>query len=340
MNNIWHFLKEFESKEIVKRFINKKYNYELNTAKAIEINSAFTQGREYFSSSQKADISVRPLLQYYGVVALSRGLILILDKTARENNIVPSHGLKINNWPDVSKSGKIEDIILKSSNGTFSELLRVTNNKSYFRAGSSAINWHVSYNIPSTESEFYFREISFCFPDLVQSVKAWLDIEVPSRVLNKLKVKDDKYELEIQGKYDKKLLELIFPLSSFKELEIKAAGHICIVKFYAEQVPNICQRWVSAFQVIGDPCVVPPFKNNFFLNDISTMYSSSFVLGTISRYYPSTWNNINKGINNDSILPFAINYMDFIQDKFPQIIMDFIESPHDFEKTEKPEDKE
>ena len=64
------------------------------------------------------------------------------------------------------------------------------------------------------------------------------------------------------------------------------------------------------------------------------MYSVSFILGTISRYYPSNWNNINKGINNDSVLPFALNYMDFIQEKFPQIIMDFIKSPYDFEKKE------
>lgn len=332
MNDIWHFLKEFESKEIMKRFILKKYDYELSSSKALEINSAFIQGREYFFSSKKADISVRPLLQYYGLVALSRGLILILDKNARENNITPSHGLKIKNWADVSKSGKIEDIILKTSNGTFNELIRVTSNKTYFRAGSSGINWQVSFDIPSNEVEFSFREISLCFPDLTKSVKAWLDIEVPSRTLNKLKLDRDKYELEIQGKYDKELFDLVFPLTYFKELEFKEVSNNCLVKFNSAQTPNLNQKWVSTFQVIGDPCVVPPFGNQFFLNDISKMYSASFILGTISRYYPSTWNNINKGISNDSVLPFALNYMDFIQDKFPQIIMDFINSPYEFEK--------
>jgi hypothetical protein len=333
MNDIWHFLKEFESKEIVKRFFAKKYNYDLNSSKALEINSSFIQGREYFSSSQKADISVRPLLQYYGVVALSRGLILILDKDARENTIKPSHGLKIKNWSDIGKSGKTEDIILKSSRGTFNELIKVTNNKSYFRAGSSGINWHVSFGIPATEIEFSFKEIAFCFPDLRQSVKAWLDIEVPSRIMNELIVEGDRYKLKIQGKYDKDLLDQIFPETYYHDIEINEEGNTsCIVKFNSEQTPNLCQQWVTAFQVIGDPCVVPPFKNGFFLNDISTMYSSSYILGTISRYHPSTWNNINKGISNDSVLPFAINYMDFIQEKFPQTIMDFIKSPYDFEK--------
>ena len=86
MNNVWHFLREFESKELVKRYIKNRYDYSINTSKAIEITSAFSQGREYFFNSNEADISVRPLLQYYGVVALSRGLILVLNKTARENN--------------------------------------------------------------------------------------------------------------------------------------------------------------------------------------------------------------------------------------------------------------
>lgn len=334
MNDNWHFLKEFESKEIVKRFIKKKYGYELNSSKAIEINSAFIQGREYFSSSKQSDISVRPLLQYYGVVALSRGLTLILDKNLRENNITPSHGLKIKNWTDVNKSGRIEDIVLKSSNGTFTELIKVTNNKTYFRAGSSGINWQVSFDIPPLEVEFSFKEIAFCFPDLSQSVKAWLDIEVPSRTLNKLKLEGKKFELEIQGKNDTELLSQIFPSTCFEEIEIVEVNNTCIIKFKSDQIPNLCQRWVSAFQVIGDPCVVPPFNNGFSLNDISTMYSSSFILGTISRYYPSTWNNINKGINNDSVLAFALNYMDFIQEKFPQIIMDFIKSPYEFENKE------
>ncbi len=31
MNDIWHFLREFESKDIVKRFYKRKFNYELNT---------------------------------------------------------------------------------------------------------------------------------------------------------------------------------------------------------------------------------------------------------------------------------------------------------------------
>lgn len=332
MNNVWYFLKEFESKDIVKRFFIRKYNYSISANKALEINSAFTQGREYFFSSQKADISVRPLLQYYGVVALSRGLILILDKNSRENNIIPSHGLKIKNWSEVSKSGRIEDITLKSSRGTFTELIKVTNNKTYLKSGSSDINWQVGYDLPGREIEFCFKEIAFCFPDLKKSVEAWLNIDVPSCIIREFKYDDDTFRLEIQGNNDEKLLNQIFPKAFFKNIEIEEIRNTYfIVKLNSEQIPNLCQQWETAFPIIGEMCVAPPFKDGFFLNDISTMYSASFILGTISRYYPSAWNNINKGICYDSVLPFAMNFMGFIQTKFPRVIMDFINSPYDFE---------
>ena len=40
---------------------------------------------------------------------------VLKNKKARENNIKPSHGLKITNWSKIAESGKLEDIIVKSS---------------------------------------------------------------------------------------------------------------------------------------------------------------------------------------------------------------------------------
>lgn len=331
MNDTWNFLKEFESKDIVKRFIKKEYNYNLNSAKAYEITSAFVQGREYFSSSKKADISVRPLLQYYGVVALSRGLILILNKDAREDNIKSSHGLKICNWLDIKKSGKIENLILKSSNGTFNELIKITDNKSYFRVNSSGIGWFVKFDVPPLEIQFSFKEIAFCFPDLKKSVESWLDQRVPSITLVNFTFDDNGYEMEVQGKYNKDLFDLIFPTSCFIDIEFWDKNSNCVVKYNKGMFPNLCQRWDVGIGNIGEPCVVRPLEGNMYINDISTMFAASYIFGMISRYYPSTWNNINKGISNDSVLPFALNFMDFIQEKFPQIVIDFIKSPYNFE---------
>ena len=292
MNNTWHFLREFESKDLVKKYIKKKYDFELNSAKAYEILSAFKQGRSYFESVQVADISVKPLLLYYGVVSLSRGLILILNKEARENNIKPSHGLKITNWSDVEASGKLESIIVKTTNGTFRELLSATNNKSYFRAGSSGINWHCEYGIQEAQFEFSLKELSYSFPDLTKAVESWLGFEIPSLELKKLNHKDAKTIVEFQGKGKEKLSE-IFPKMLYKNQIATESTHTTNLTYECLAAPHLCQKWKSSFVVIGDPYVIPPFGTFVFLNDISKMFAVSFIFGTISRYHPTTWNNIN-----------------------------------------------
>ncbi|WNW01348.1 YaaC family protein [Tenacibaculum sp. HL-MS23] len=330
MNDTWHFLREFESKDLVKRYIKKKYDFELNSTKAYEIVSAFKQGRGYFDSVKVANISVKPLLLYYGIVSLSRGLILILNKKARENNIKPSHGLKITNWSKIAESGKLEDIIVKSSNGTFKELITATKNKSYFRAGSNGINWHAEYLIYEGDYEFNLKELSYSFPDLKKSTESWLGLKIPSRKLNNLKRKEiSKTEIEVQGK---ELLNIIFPDNVFRNSVITEGNLISKIIYDGKFHPHLCQKWASSFDVIGAPYVIPPFNEYIFMNDISKMFAISFIFGTISRYYPTTWNNINSGIKNDSILPFTTNLMDFLQEKYPQIIIDFIESPFEFEK--------
>nr|WP_315151206.1 YaaC family protein [uncultured Flavobacterium sp.] len=329
MNDIWHFLREFESKDLVKRHIKKKFGYELNSSKAFEITSAFRQGRSYFESAKKSNISVKPLLQYYGIVALSRGLILILNSKSRENNITPSHGLKIKNWSDISASGKLEDIILKTSSGTFRELISSTKNISYFRAGSSAINWHSEYYIPTEEFEFNLKELSYSSPDLKKSVESWLGNDIPTKQLKALKHIENKTLIEIEGLEN---VDEIFPEILFKNQTITKTSNSTKITFECPAPPHLTQKWVSSFGVIGDPYVIPPFENLIFLNDISKMFAVSFIFGTISRYYPTTWNNITNGIKDDRVLPFAINLMDFLEEKYPQIIMDFISSPYKFEE--------
>lgn len=326
MNNTWHFLREFESKDLVKQYIKKKFDFSLSSEKALEISAAFKQGRSYFESSINADISVKPLLQYYGVVALSRGLILILNKTSRENTIKPSHGLKICNWGSVLQNKKLENIKIKTSSGTFKELLEATKNISYFRGKSNYINFSSEFDIVENDFEISLQELSYSFPDLKKSAESWLGFSIPSSMIEFLMHENGKTEIGIR---DITFIKQIFPETLYPNLTITENSLYKNVAYESDIWPHISQKWESSFQIHGDLYVHPPFSNNIFLNDISKMFATTFILGTISRYYPTTWMNITSGIENDRILPFAINFMDFIQEKFPNIILDFINAPYE-----------
>ena len=301
MNNTWHFLREFESKDLVKQYIKKKYEYTLNPEKALEISSAFKQGRSYFESSINADISVKPLLQYYGVIALSRGLILILNKTARENTIKPSHGLKICNWSTILKTKKLENIKVKTSSGTFKELIEATKNISYFRGKSNYINWNSEFDIEKNDFELSFKELSYSFPDLKKSIESWLGQSIPSTLIDSFSHENGK---TIIGIRDTTFIKEIFSEDLYPNVIVRNADYYKIVSYESNNWPNISQKWESSFQTHGDPYLQPPFTGNIFLNDIGKMFATTFILGTISRYHPTTWMNITNGIENDKILQY------------------------------------
>ncbi len=126
----WARLSLYESTDIVRDLFQKRHGRELAAEKAREIVSAVAQGREYFSAASDGGLLVRPLLQYYGVLSLSRALILVLSPNLRETSLPQAHGLGSVRWSqnlanDVRRPEDLEVIITK---GTFLSLLESTDN--------------------------------------------------------------------------------------------------------------------------------------------------------------------------------------------------------------------
>lgn len=98
-----------------------------------EITSCVIQSIEYFRSACTAEINVKPLLLYYGSLAISRALIMLIDKK-RECDLHSGHGLSTKNWQEIlsQKTNNILDLKLSVAKGTFLELLKATKNKIYF----------------------------------------------------------------------------------------------------------------------------------------------------------------------------------------------------------------
>ena len=104
-NSRWSEVSLFESFDYVQSWHQWKHKTHLHPAKTSQINAFFAQGREYFRNAASADLSVKPLLLYYGVLSLSRGLILLNDTTKTEDDLQGSHGLKAVGWKPLLKKG-------------------------------------------------------------------------------------------------------------------------------------------------------------------------------------------------------------------------------------------
>ena len=72
MDKIWHKLLDYESRDLIERFIETKHQRRASARQVNEISSNFIQAREYFRNTENSNLSVKPLLLYYGVNSLSR----------------------------------------------------------------------------------------------------------------------------------------------------------------------------------------------------------------------------------------------------------------------------
>lgn len=127
-HGVWRALGIYESTETVRRLYQEKTGRRPSAAKAREIVSLFSQGREYFRGAAGAGELVRPLILYYGALSLARALILFLD--TKKSKVAGSHGLGADGWADLNtESEKVPGLPMTvHASGTLPELWRVTNN--------------------------------------------------------------------------------------------------------------------------------------------------------------------------------------------------------------------
>ncbi len=126
---MWAGLSVYESTELVGRFVASRTEKKIDDARAREIAAYFSQGREYFRSAAGAGELVRPLILYYGAVALARGTVLFLQPAG--NGVKPSHGLRARDWEDLNdQPSAVPQVPLEvGKQGTFPELWRATGNE-------------------------------------------------------------------------------------------------------------------------------------------------------------------------------------------------------------------
>ncbi len=334
MNRIWNELLGFETRDIVERYTQQKHKKKLNANRIQQITSNFIQGREYFDSATKADITVRPLLQYYGVMALSKGLILSLDISKTEHQLKKSHGLEVINWNQTLKNKNFENIQIKVCDGTFYELISTTENKNYLRANSTVVNYG-SHLTPSKKGDIYtLKQVIQYFPDLKKEYYSWIEEKLQMAQVQKIKFlkKENRMLIELSQIVEDKVIDLIFPDQYCKNKDIKKVNHRTLISYdYNKWGPNISQKWDGTLN-IGDIYVVPVLPGDIGLNLLGGMYIISYFLGMLVRYYPTNWIGLKRVEKGDKIFPFVHRILDFVSEKYPIQILDFLNAPYDFER--------
>ncbi len=330
----WYSLREFETRDITARAYKSRHSLDLPAGKAREIASHVVQAREYFRNAASADFTVRPLLLYYGVASLARGITLFLDPKARESDLKPSHGLQTCDWgKDLSQGLNGIDILrVRLTAGLFLEFLTATENKSYFRSNSSGINFSTGGGIPLKNSEVSLLETVGRIPDIASQYHAWRGQVTPSVVLDALEVDgtNGTYTFRV-SRASEEDIKAIFPPSMFLGRTVEINGRNATVVTNQDVVPYFAQEIGSLN--IGTIVLFKPLEGGLSLTPLSSCFVLSFCLGMLCRYFPTTWINVARTEKGDAFYPLAVRLLDWIEETFPAMVVDVLRGPYEFEKS-------
>ena len=82
---------------------------------------------------------------------------------------------------------------------------------------------------------------------------------------------------------------------------------------------------------IGDVYLVRPIREGICLNTLGLYFGASFILGMVVRYFPRVWISLSRQQKGDRINPLVRRFVTLIQNRFPQIALEFLDSPDQIE---------
>jgi hypothetical protein len=337
----WARLSLYESTDLVRGLFQQRHSRELNAEKAREIVSAVAQGREYFSAASEAGLLVRPLLQYYGVLSLSRGLILLLSHNLREASLPQAHGLSSIGWSNVlaADSRRPAELQVEISKGTFLSMLESTLNADVSRLFTGPYPNQIIF--PRTRAVTDLLGTTFNFQQLLARVPELRDVYERSfgqcasnyrafvftfsaNTQSDVDIFPGRHGLPPEEQLRQELaIPQDVPLQSTAqhnflppELHLKYRLHPREGEHFISMLPQIENL------ADGSTSIVAPFGATLSISRIGRYFLLSYFLGTLARYHPTSWLAIMQSRQKgDFMLPLIREAMNAIQLYFPALVI-------------------
>ena len=330
----WHNISRFESYDLAKSWYQETHKRQLNATKTKQINAFFIQGREYFRSASSSDMSVKPLLLYYGVLSLARGAILLRNASKKGESLAQSHGLKEVNWRGTVSDGikNILDLGIQAERGTFLELVESIPNVH-----------HTEYFSYQSKSKAVLQhdlgDIKFCTTGELLTLGDLLSrLKQTMHSFQGVTGRDPKWFLTIVTSYAAETHFLLFTKPPDEVLKLVDQRSVTIQPMpkgwpnltlpipqqglvFRHEAGSAHQSKFPLFHETEGPQAlmhgIANFPNGDKLNEFFKLYLTSFVLGTLARYYPSVWMALLSGSPGDFARPLIFEAIEAIESEFP-----------------------
>lgn len=333
----WKTISRFESHDFVANWYRKAHGRHANAAKVKQINACFAHGREYFRNAGRSEMSVKPVLLYYGVLSCCRGVILANDPRKKEESLRPQHGLETVDWQHTLSGGirNVLELRVRATNGTFGELVDVCWHLNTLRLFVGPTNEIASTGQPLGEVRFATDGSHLSLDDLLarllQTGMAYPDLTGRrAKMIGGVRIASHGPGVH-----------LAFPLIGLPdELRSLSDGKNAYVGSSNQVAPGFRQGDdagdtlivvrgdgadhhkilpVSHYGGEGDfMAVVLDFPNGDKLTEFIKLYLVSYVLGMLARYHPSMWTALLRNEKGDFAQPLLVDAVQAIERDFAE----------------------
>ena len=118
----------FRSQEYIAAIGREKFSAPLPERNLADIAASFVQGLEYIKSADQASLQIKPMLQYYGILNLVKGLCGLRYRDKGRSVPVSTHGLQRHSWDSHLTKEKLsfldlEVVTTKAESGAFAQVV-------------------------------------------------------------------------------------------------------------------------------------------------------------------------------------------------------------------------
>lgn len=327
---IWQRLLALESHDIVQIRFEQIHTQKLKPRRAAEINATARQAREYFRNANTSDLSVRPLLTFYGIACLSRALILLMKREGGEEGLTAGHGLETVGWRNVMNGRVSEDLkklgdlkIIRRS-GLFSDFLMHVGNATLLHQNSAGVNGRCEYDRPEFGVEISLGDLFSRIPDL-QSDDTSVS-EPQYAAVSKFSSSTEKgVEVKLIGD---RALEVA---AAYGELGYGVTGGgelrsiTCDSSTVLTEPPMFVHTYVHKMAgVIPTLRLAVPFPGGARFSQLCMTYIMSYALGMLVRYFPTHWVALVNGSQGDLLWPTLNRAQQYVENVFPELVAEYV----------------
>ena len=333
----WKYISLFESHDYVDRWYRKAHGGNASSTKIGQINACFAHGREYFRNAERSDMSVKPLLLYYGVLSYSRGVILANNSSKKEESLKPRHGIETVDWQNTLSGGikNVLDLGVRATDGTFGELVDVCWHLKTRHLFAGATNELVSAGQRLGDVAFASDGSMLTLDDLIarllQTGLGYADLTGrPPKTFRGARIASHPPGIH-----------LAFPLVGIPDqlrgladgqtVTIGSSNQVCpgfrqsddagdTLIFHGGRETSVDPVFpVSHYGGEGEYMVViADFPNGDRLTEFIKLYLVAFVLGMLGRYYPSVWTALLRNEKGDFAQPLLVQAVEAVQEAFAE----------------------